>query len=92
MPKDVVADVEPLDVTGTQTVALGTAIWLIALLLLLPFTGRLRDNGDVDWLWTCVAGIGLGLFGLWYCRRRAQALRTHARDRTGGGDSDDLSG
>ena len=25
------------------------------------------------WLWTCLAGFGLGLFGLEYCRRRRKA-------------------
>lgn len=88
MPKDVVADVEPLDVSGTRSVALGTAIWLTALALLLPFTGRLRDDGNLDWLWTCAAGVGLGLFGLWYCRRRAQAMRRAAPPGASDADTD----
>jgi len=35
----------------------------------------------VWWLWTCLAGFGLGLFGLEYCRRRRRAraeLRGHS--------------
>jgi hypothetical protein len=65
-----VARVEPLDVDGVRTVAVGTGLWLLAFLLLLPFYGRLEDDGRLWWLWTCLAGFGLGLLGWDYCRRR----------------------
>jgi hypothetical protein len=66
----IVADVEPLDVDGVRTVAVGTALWLVAFVLLLPFYGRLEEAGRLFWLWTCVAGFGLGLIGWDHCRRR----------------------
>lgn len=69
----VVADVEPLDVDGVRTVAVGTAVWLIGFLALLPFYGELADSGRTWWLWTCLAGFGLGLCGYEYCRRRRDA-------------------
>jgi hypothetical protein len=72
-----VADVEPLDVTGVRTVAVGTALFLVAGLALLPFYGWLEDHDRVWWLWTCVAGFGLGMFGFDYCRRRARHLHPH---------------
>ena len=65
-----VADVELIDEDGVRTVEVGTALWLIGFLGLLPFYGRLEDAGHLWWLWTCLAGFGLGLFGLEYCRRR----------------------
>ena len=65
-----VADVEPLDLDGVRTVEVGVALWLLAFLALLPFYGRLEEAGNLWWLWTCLAGFGLGLFGLEYCRRR----------------------
>lgn len=68
-----VADVAPLDVDGVRTVEVGTALWLIGFLGLLPFYGRLEDAGNLWWLWTCLAGFGLGLLGLEYCRRRRRA-------------------
>jgi len=71
----IVADVDPLDVDGTRTVAVGTVLWLVAFVLLLPFYGRLEDSGRVWGLWTCLAGFGLGLFGLEYCRRRRNRRR-----------------
>lgn len=69
-----VAEVEPLDVDGVRTVTVGTAIWLVGFLALLPFIGPLREAGHIWWLWTCLAGFGLGLMGIEYCRRRRQAL------------------
>ncbi|WP_343061584.1 DUF2530 domain-containing protein [Nocardioides luti] len=69
----IVADVEPLDVDGVRTVEVGVGLWLLAFVALLPFYGRLEDAGRLWWLWTCLAGFGLGLFGLEYCRRRRKA-------------------
>ncbi len=60
----VVAPVEPLDLDGIRTMQVGTALWAVAFVLLLPFYGRLEDDGHLWWLWTCVAGFGLGLVGL----------------------------
>jgi hypothetical protein len=67
-----VADVAPLDVDGIRTLIVGTALWGVAFVALLPFYGRLDEQGRAWWLWTCLAGFGLGLMGLEVCRRRAQ--------------------
>lgn len=77
-----VASVEPLDVDGVRTVTVGTALWVVALLALLPFVGTLRDAGHIWWLWTCLAGFGLGLIGIEYCRRRRHTLRMQPELRT----------
>ena len=69
----IVANVEPLDVDGVRTVEVGSALWLLGFLALLPFSGRLSDDGHLWWLWTCLTGFGLGLLGLEYCRRRRKA-------------------
>jgi hypothetical protein len=66
-----VADVAPLDVDGIRTLIVGTALWGVAFVALLPFYGRLDEQGRAWWLWTCLAGFGLGLMGLEVCRRRA---------------------
>jgi hypothetical protein len=66
----IVADVDPLDVDGTRTVAVGTGLWLLGFVLLLPFSGRLAESDRGWWLWTCLAGFGLGVLGWDYCRRR----------------------
>jgi drug/metabolite transporter (DMT)-like permease len=75
-----IANVEPLDVDGVRTVTVGAAAWLLAFVALLPFYGQLRDDDRGWWLWACLAGFGLGMLGLAYCRAR----RTRRRDsRTG---------
>ncbi len=65
-----VADVAPLDVDGVRTLLVGSIMWAVAFVMLLPFSGRLREDGHLWWLWTCVAGFGLGLLGWDFCRRR----------------------
>ena len=68
--RHLIADVEPLDVDGVRTVAVGSALWLVAFVGLLPFYGRLAEDGRGWLLWTCLSGFGLGLCGVEYCRRR----------------------
>ena len=72
----IVADVDPLDVDGVRTVAVGAALWLVGFVLLLPFAGRLADTDRIWWLWTCLAGFGLGVIGWDYCRRRRNRRQT----------------
>jgi Protein of unknown function (DUF2530) len=72
-PAGPVADVQPLDVTGVRTVGVGTVLFLVAALVLgLFFRDWMEDTGRTWWLWTCVAGFGLGVFGYDHCRRRAR--------------------
>ena len=58
-----------------------TLSWVIALVILLSV--RSLVPADVRWwLWTCVTGVAMGLFGLWYVpllkRRRAQVAAERA--------------
>ena len=73
-----VADVEPLDVTGVRTVAVGALIFLGAGLGLLPSYDWLRETDREWWLWTTGAGFGLGVCGVVYCLRRARTLARRA--------------
>lgn len=77
---------EPLDVDGVRTLGVGAVVWLVAFLALLPFYGRLQEQGNGWWLWTCLSGFGLGVIGFEYCRRRAAHLR-RARERTQAADT-----
>jgi Protein of unknown function (DUF2530) len=70
-----VAEVRPLDVSVVRTVTVGTVLFLVAgLVLVLFFREWMEDTDREWWLWTCVAGFGLGIFGYDHCRRRARHL------------------
>lgn len=76
-----VAEVEPMDVDGVRTMTVGTIIWGVIAIALLPFLDNLESTGRIWWMWTAVAGFGLGLIGVEYCRRRKNALRTEPGKR-----------
>ncbi|GAB2756062.1 hypothetical protein GCM10027020_05260 [Nocardioides salsibiostraticola] len=78
-----IADVEPLDVDGVRAVQIGSALFLLAFVGLLPFYGRLEQDDHTWWLWTCLAGFGLGLLGLEYCKRHRR-MRREGRERREG--------
>lgn len=69
-----------------RTVLVGTVLWGVAFVALLPFWSWLDDTGRLWWLPTCASGAGLGLIGLVYTRRRAAAIE---RDEAAAGDSPD---
>ncbi|MCZ9337881.1 DUF2530 domain-containing protein, partial [Streptomyces sp. TRM76130] len=49
------------------------------------FYGWFDDRGHLWWLWTCLAGAGLGLIGIWYVRRRDAAIaRARGAGEAGG--------
>ena len=62
--------------SDVTTVAVGTALWAIALVLTVVLHDRLADDGRGDWVWIAAAGVFLGLIGLWHVRRRAARLRS----------------
>ncbi|MFR9800195.1 DUF2530 domain-containing protein [Streptomyces sp. MS06] len=69
---------EPLEGPVVATVTGGTVLWFVLFLVQLPFYGWFDDHGHTWWLWTCLAGGGLGLIGVWYVRRRDAAIRRAA--------------
>ena len=69
-------DPAPLPYDGVLTVTIGTGVWLVALVVMLPFWSHLRRDGHLWWIATAACGFGLGLLGIVYCRRRATRLRS----------------
>jgi hypothetical protein len=55
-------------------------LWVIAFAALLPFYSTLQESGRGWWLWTCLAGFGLGVLGLAYCRRRRDRMAEHPEE------------
>ncbi|KAF0651065.1 MULTISPECIES: DUF2530 domain-containing protein [Streptomyces] len=76
---------EPLEGPVVATITGGTILWFVLFLVQVPFYGWFADR-DLDWwVWTCLAGAGLGLIGIWYVRRRDAALRRAASGPGGPG-------
>lgn len=73
-------DPAPLPYDGVRTVTFGTVLWLVALIVMLPFWTRLNNDGHLWWIATAATGFGLGLVGIWYCRRRSASLRRQGRN------------
>ncbi len=71
----------PLETNEQLVTALITAGWAVALITLLVLRAQLPP-GQRWWIWTCLTGFAMGLFGLWYVprfkRRRARAARKRA--------------
>ncbi|HVQ19001.1 MAG TPA: DUF2530 domain-containing protein [Actinomycetes bacterium] len=70
--------VAPLDVDAVRTVQIGTGLWAVALTAALIFRDQLVDDGRDWWIWTCVAGIVLGLMGVVITTRRRKRLARRA--------------
>ena len=68
----------PLQVDTVRVVLAGTAVWAVALVVLL----LLGDRVDRMWTWTCVAAIALAALGLWVMRLQGQ-LRSRRSGRPG---------
>jgi len=82
-PPRATVHVAPLDVDGVRTVEVGTVLWGLAFVALLPFYSSLEEAGNLWWLWTCTTGLGLGLLGIEYCRRRRERAVEAGRTDTG---------
>jgi hypothetical protein len=74
-------DPEPLEGKPVRILYLGTAAWLVAFAILVPYYDRLMTAGRGSWLWTCLAGFGLGLWGIHLTRRREAAAGRRNKDR-----------
>ena len=70
---------EHRDADAVRPVAVGTAMWALALIVLLTQRSRLAAHGTTWWIWSALVGLGLGLVGLWFVRRRRATYRRAGR-------------
>jgi len=74
----------PLEANDQLVTAVITAAWAVALVVVFFLRDQLPAGGRW-WLWTCLAGLVMGLFGLWYVprmkRSRARAAQRRAAAR-----------
>jgi hypothetical protein len=66
----------PVQINARRIVAIGTLVWFVGFVALLPFYGWLGDHGHRIWLWTCLAGWILGLIGSVIMMRHRRIGRT----------------
>lgn len=64
-----------MQVNTRRVLIVGTGLWFVAFVVLLPFYGWLGDHGHRVWLWTCLAGWVLGLIGLAIASRHRKSGR-----------------
>ena len=72
----------PLEANDQVVAGVITAAWAVALVVLLVLRDQL-PAGERWWIWTCAAGLAMGLFGLWYVPRvkRARARAAARREK-----------
>jgi hypothetical protein len=68
----------PLEGPIVPTIIGGTILWLVLFVVQIPFYGWYEDHGHTWWIWTCLAGGGLGFIGIYYVRRRDAAIKRDA--------------
>ena len=71
----------PLEGNDRQIAAIGAAVWAVALIVVFALRNQLA-HGSHWWIWTCVTGVGLGLFGVVYVPhlQRSRARASERRD------------
>ncbi|MDL4772695.1 DUF2530 domain-containing protein [Actinomadura xylanilytica] len=81
-------DPPPMRTNDVRIAMAGTAAWAAALIVMLIIG---LPESDRWWLWTCAAGIVIGLFAVWYIPRlqagRARQEADRAAARNTGGES-----
>ena len=70
----------PLEANDWLVTAVGTAGWAVALVVLLVLRSHIPPS-ERWWIWTCVAGVVMGLFALWYVPRLKRARARSAARR-----------
>ncbi|MDQ0942598.1 DUF2530 domain-containing protein [Streptomyces sp. V1I1] len=66
---------EPLEGPVVATIIGGTSLWFVLFLVQIPFYSWFDERDLMWWVWTCLAGAGLGLIGIWYVRGRETAIK-----------------
>jgi hypothetical protein len=69
---------EPLEANDQLVTAVITVGWAIALIVLLAVRTDI-PGPDRWWIWTCAAGLGLGIFALLYVPRLKRSRERAAR-------------
>jgi hypothetical protein len=66
---------EPMQINEPKVIWIGIGLWAAAFLILLPFRSTLISDGHGWWLYTPLAGAGLGMLGLPMVGRRKAVMQ-----------------
>jgi hypothetical protein len=79
----------PLEANDQRVTAILTAGWAVALVVLLVLRDQIPSS-ERWWIWTCAAGVAMGLFALWYVPRikRARVRGAARRAQAQAGDAE----
>lgn len=66
---------EPLEGPVVPVIIGGTVLWFVLFVVQIPFYDWYDDHGRTWWLWTCLAGGGLGFIGIHYVKRWDAAIK-----------------
>ena len=72
----------PVQFSEFAPVVVGTVIWAVLFVVGLFLRPTLADDGRGWWVWSAAAGVGLGLIGYLYLRRRQARLLARNGPRT----------
>jgi hypothetical protein len=68
-------DPAPLRTDDRRVILIGMAVWAVLLVVAVVMRSRLIEQGRGWWVWTPVAALALGGYGLYYLHRRDQPRR-----------------
>jgi hypothetical protein len=74
---------EPAQADAVVPVTVGTALWAVALVVLVLLRDQLAESDATWWIAVAAAGFGLGLLGIWWVRRRRAAYERAGRAASG---------
>lgn len=63
-------DPAPVKTDDRKAFLVGIALWLVGLAVVIALLQPLTAAGQTWWLWTCVAGLAIGLIGILYTHWR----------------------
>jgi uncharacterized membrane protein HdeD (DUF308 family) len=67
-------EIEPMETNDVLIVAIGTALFAVASVVLIALRTSLERSGHGRWPWIALSGALLGVVGLVYCVRRQQRM------------------
>ena len=86
----------PLEANDRLVTTVGSAAWAVALVVVVVLVARDTIPAESRWwVWTCVTGVAMGLFAMWYVpvlkrgRRRAAERRSQPSGADSGYESRD---